>query len=489
MTQIPESARRRMQTWSAEDHPDADLLTGFAEQSLAATERERVMAHLAACATCRDIVSMALPEIAEPEVVAPKPHGWFQWPALRWAALAATVIVVGAAVSTLVPRRRQSSEEVSVKTGTTQNAPTAANETAPKAERQEVAADRKSSRAIEAKKKADAIGQMHEQARATASMAPPPPPPPPPSGNSANANLANAKRADLDKSAGAAAPANQPASKDGGLFGAVQPVVVAGKVTDPSGAVVPNALVKITNADTKQSAAARTDSSGTYKFAAVAPGSYSVEATAPGMETAKNEVQVGRDVSQNLTLKPAAAAETVEVAAGQPGAAGGVMGGAAAKPTAKSAPAAPPPAQAANADAVDALRAQTATQEAVGGPITKARRYAAAAARWRVGSKGSIERSTDGRNWDAVVIDPGVTFRAMSSNDGELWAGGTGGALFHSADAGRTWSRVKVGSEGMWVAETITAVDFPSARTGYVTTASGATWFTQDAGHTWQRRQ
>ena len=153
----------------------------------------------------------------------------------------------------------------------------------------------------------------------------------------------------------------------------------------------------------------------------------------------------------------------------------------------------PPPAQQqeAQADAVQGLRAQAAPQAASGGSIalSKAMRKPSTPLRWRVGAKGSIERSSDGSTWEQVAIDPGVTFRSMSSNDGELWAGGTGGALFHSSDAGRTWSRVKVGSEGMWVSETIASVDFPSARSGYVTTASGAVWFTEDAGRRWQRRQ
>lgn len=82
-----------------------------------------------------------------------------------------------------------------------------------------------------------------------------------------------------------------------------------------------------------------------------------------------------------------------------------------------------------------------------------------------------------------------MTFRAMSSNSGDLWVGGTAGALFHSTDSGRTWSRVKVGDDGMWVTDPITAVDFPSSRIGFVSTASGAMWVTQDAGLTWRRRQ
>src|ERR1700691_6281016 len=42
-------------------HPDADLLTAFAEQSLTATERDGVLAHLALCDDCREVASLALP--------------------------------------------------------------------------------------------------------------------------------------------------------------------------------------------------------------------------------------------------------------------------------------------------------------------------------------------------------------------------------------------------------------------------------------------
>jgi photosystem II stability/assembly factor-like uncharacterized protein len=122
------------------------------------------------------------------------------------------------------------------------------------------------------------------------------------------------------------------------------------------------------------------------------------------------------------------------------------------------------------------------------GKLTTSKTAPALPAKWRVGTKGQIEHSADGSNWEAVVIDSDVTFRAVSWNEGDLWAGGTGGALFHSSDSGRTWSRVKVGMEGMWVSDTITGVDFPTERTGYVTTASGALWYTQNAGRSWRRR-
>src|SRR6184192_3247465 len=49
------------------NHPGPDLLTAFAEHALAKRERLHVLEHLAQCSECREIVSLARPEIAEPQ--------------------------------------------------------------------------------------------------------------------------------------------------------------------------------------------------------------------------------------------------------------------------------------------------------------------------------------------------------------------------------------------------------------------------------------
>jgi len=56
------------------EHPDADLLTGFAEGSLLAREREAVIAHLAGCAECRKVLHLSAVELQqELELVAAAP--------------------------------------------------------------------------------------------------------------------------------------------------------------------------------------------------------------------------------------------------------------------------------------------------------------------------------------------------------------------------------------------------------------------------------
>ncbi|MFZ1053229.1 MAG: zf-HC2 domain-containing protein, partial [Candidatus Sulfotelmatobacter sp.] len=63
MHSVPKFVIKRLQERpaTAESHPDADLLTAFAEQSLDGRERALVMEHLAACGDCRDVVALALP--------------------------------------------------------------------------------------------------------------------------------------------------------------------------------------------------------------------------------------------------------------------------------------------------------------------------------------------------------------------------------------------------------------------------------------------
>src|SRR5438045_8358323 len=80
------------------NHTGADLLTAFAEQALAKRERLHVLEHLAQCSQCREIVSLARPEIAEPQT-ALKLFS-LRSPVLRWGALAACAGGVGAVVTT-----------------------------------------------------------------------------------------------------------------------------------------------------------------------------------------------------------------------------------------------------------------------------------------------------------------------------------------------------------------------------------------------------
>ena len=107
MQNVPNIVRDRLQAAApAVNHPDADLLTAFAERSLPDHERTVVLEHLARCGDCREIVALALPESESVQTpVRPSPAGWLTWPALRWGIVAAGVVAI-ASVGVLQFQRR-----------------------------------------------------------------------------------------------------------------------------------------------------------------------------------------------------------------------------------------------------------------------------------------------------------------------------------------------------------------------------------------------
>src|SRR5437016_500675 len=98
MSDLPKIVRDRLQAKAALDpHPEADLLTAFAEHSLSSVERESVVGHLSRCSDCREVVALGLLPIEEPVSDAVEAGGvalsaakaararrnWFAWPGLR----------------------------------------------------------------------------------------------------------------------------------------------------------------------------------------------------------------------------------------------------------------------------------------------------------------------------------------------------------------------------------------------------------------------
>src|SRR5271156_2716689 len=107
MQNVPKIVVKRLQSPAPESHPDADLLTAFAEKSLAGRERGDVLEHLARCRDCRDVVALGLPatEAAVLTRSESATRGWFSWPALRWGFVAAGIVAV-ASVGVLQYKQR-----------------------------------------------------------------------------------------------------------------------------------------------------------------------------------------------------------------------------------------------------------------------------------------------------------------------------------------------------------------------------------------------
>jgi len=101
MAEIPKIVGQRLQAITTlGDHPDPNLLSAFAESSLAKREQLEVLQHLSQCTSCREIVSLSAPppDVANAVSLVPESRRWLSMPVLRWGAAVACVLVVGAAV-------------------------------------------------------------------------------------------------------------------------------------------------------------------------------------------------------------------------------------------------------------------------------------------------------------------------------------------------------------------------------------------------------
>ena len=121
MCQVPRALKRLQAAAKPEVHPDADVLTAFAENLLNERERLNVLGHLSACADCRELVSLAQPElpIEQVEVAAaaaapmaatssvattatPARVRWSSKFIFGWAAVAASLVVAAAWTMTVL---------------------------------------------------------------------------------------------------------------------------------------------------------------------------------------------------------------------------------------------------------------------------------------------------------------------------------------------------------------------------------------------------
>jgi Photosynthesis system II assembly factor YCF48 len=474
----------------ADSHPDADLLTAFAEQSLADRERGLVMEHLAVCGDCRDVVALALPatEIIDHAVPAGDTTrtGWFGWPSLRWGALAAGVVAV-ISVGVLQYTHRLQENRVASNVTLKDAAPEAAvsnqqalpQATAPRTE-------------MRSKGLAAPVSQTL----------------------AANEGASEAKRVVQPPSP--AGHANTFASSAGAGIGSGAGRGISGKVLR------------------SPSASGQTVSSSRGGDLALAPPSAAPTVPAPNTTAqASQEVQVS------------GAQETVEVS----GATGPV-----ATESASTLPQnqiaqnqADLPLNGRNVTNLDVVKAKDADASAVHGsagkqsvaspsmPLqTSPALMVRASPRWSISSAGALQRSFDGGNtWENVdpnlsssfLMSESVTvngaaptktdkkaeyrsagsqdkkdqkaeaaqnlnpvFRAVAASGLEVWAGGSAGMLFHTTDGGGIWIRVTPSSGGAILAGDIVNIQFSDKQHGRVTTSTPELWTTSDAGRTWEKQ-
>src|SRR4051812_47095328 len=93
---------------------------------------------------------------------------------------------------------------------------------------------------------------------------------------------------------------------------------VSGVVTDPNGAVVPNASVTIANPVTGYTRTANADADGSFRFGDVPPNNYHITVSAVGFDAAHQDLTVRQSVPINLKipLTVGGTSETVTITSG-----------------------------------------------------------------------------------------------------------------------------------------------------------------------------
>ncbi len=123
----------------------------------------------------------------------------------------------------------------------------------------------------------------------------------------------------------------------------------------------------------------------------------------------------------------------------------------------------------------------------VGNQKASIRGFGSTHSQWRVTPDGHLERSTTPGAWTRELTDHPVKFHAVSVAGDDVWAGGSGGALFHSSDDGQDWSREPLGTPPNVETGTIVSIQFGDAQHGVVLTGGGSRWTTSDGGASWTK--
>jgi hypothetical protein len=99
---------------------------------------------------------------------------------------------------------------------------------------------------------------------------------------------------------------------------------------------------------------------------------------------------------------------------------------------------------------------------------------------WGISPVGKLTRSMGNATPQVIEVAPEVILHAVASVGSQVWAGGNGGRLYHSADGGVTWNQVAFPA-----AQTIVSIQFNNSASGFIRTADGLCYSTTDGGLSW----
>jgi len=419
---------------AGDEHPSADLLNGYLEQSLTASETARLTKHLTVCKDCREIVFLASAvEEAVPAVAAAMPaqpqvaatilrprsrRAWWKWsiPAVAVVALAFGVLIE----RDRIPRRQRPGSEAAI----------ALNRPAPS-----IAAGNQSKVELGEPKPAFEPRALHAN----------------PTQSKKHAVLQERQNESTEQ---ARRIAQEQTRRNAMEMAQLSPSLEKPRPTALAGAVVPSRPPAVT--PPPKAAPPRSTSQ-----------SVAVTSASPLVQADNADLLTNSD--QNLVANTPKGANDLSNIQPSAGGSGSGQGG---------------------KDQTTPAASLKSGLLSSGQPaaVSKLAKAEFARARWRIGADGHLERALPGSAWTRVLANQPVAFRAVATVGSNVWAGGNRGALFHSTDQGENWNQVALNSNGRPEGSAVVSIHFDTAMQGNLSTASGATWVTSDGGQTWIRR-